>query len=178
MHTLEKWITALIEDKIDFPFDSIFESVKEVYLRKNRFISIRAATCNEISWPQTRGVYVIWKASSNEKHVVYIGMTGKVSSNGMLSGKQTLSDRKTRWSPYKFDNKFNEFKFAPLYERHESRNSAPSKGYKNSISIASITIDCFLFDANEKLAPTFLESLLLQGFLLQFETLPPANNNF
>lgn len=178
MLMLEDWAPLLIEGKFDLPFDSMFDIAKKIYLSKNRFESIRSSTCNAINWPVNPGVYVIKQICSEGDQVIYIGMTGKISPDGSMSGKQSLSHRKTRWNPYRFDEVDNKFNYGPAYEKNESKNSVPKNGYKKSIDIEQITIDCFIFDRNEKFAPTFIESLLIQCYLLQYGKLPPANNSF
>ena len=178
MQKLEGLTLFLIDDKIDSPFDSIFGIARDIYLSKNRFKSIRSSTCKAINWPKNPGVYVIRDICAEGDQLVYIGMTGKFETNGNFKGKQGLSHRKTRWNPYRFDYLNNMFKYRPKYERFESKDSAPKNGYEKNISIDQIQIDCFIFERDEKFAPTFLESLLLQSYLMQYERLPPANNSF
>ena len=178
MYKFEEFIPILIEGKFDLPFDLMFKFAKNNYLNKSRFKTITASSCNALNWPRDPGVYVIREICSKKNQVIYIGMTGKISKEGTLSGKQTLFNRKSRWNPYRFDKKNNEFQYGPSYEKNESKNSAPKQGYEKSINIDQIEIDCFIFERNEKLAPTFLESLLLQCYVLQYEKLPPANNSF
>lgn len=178
MYKFEEYALQLFERKFEFPFDSIFEITKKIYSSKGGFKSIRSSTCKSINWPKNPGVYVIRDICGDGDQVIYIGMTGKFETNGNFKGKQGLSHRKTRWNPYRFDDLENMFQYRPNYERFESKNSAPKEGYEKNIDIDQIEIDCFIFERNEKLAPTFLESLLLQSYLLQYEKLPPANNSF
>ena len=168
------------------PFDKYFSVVKECFQEIHKFHSLQENACANLKWPKDPGVYVVWKISANptpneSAQVVYIGMTGKFNTAGKCAPKQGLHHRRIRWTPYCFAEKgeqANNFCFGPKYEKGESRDKAPKNGYDTCLPINNIRVDCFVFNRDWPMAPSFLEALLLQGYLEQYESLPAGNNAF
>lgn len=155
------------------PFNSNYNAAKALFQSNGHFRQLSATTCKGLAWPSENGVYIVWQISPVDE-VLYIGMTGKFSQKGKMSGPG-LKGRKNRWTPYLFDETADVFSFGPRYAKGEKRDKAPKKGYSHSIVIANIRIDCFEYSTTHKMAPAFLEALLLQGFLMQHGCLPRAN---
>jgi hypothetical protein len=155
-------IAHILTGEVDSPFDSYYGSAKALFASKGRFQTLSETTCERLPWPGDNGVYIVWQTSPSAE-VLYIGMTGKFSQAGTMSGPG-LKARKARWTPYRFDETANAFCFGPKYAKGENRMKGPPKaGYSRSIPISNIRIDCFEYDTTNRMAPAFLESLLLQG---------------
>jgi hypothetical protein len=159
-------------------FLTYYSEAKSFFKKKKCFSELSAVTCKKLAWPSAPGVYVVWKNDLEKRTVIYIGMTGKFDKKGRMRSTQGLKGRANRWTPYRFDNKNNCFSYDPLYVKGESRNDPPKNGYKQKIDINNVIVSCFIYDTNKKMAPAFLESLLLQAFLMQYDRLPAANNEF
>lgn len=159
-------------------FATIYEEVTASFKSKNGFIILKAQKCGELKWPDEIGVYVVRKIKTNE--VIYIGMTGSFSQKGQLNTKQRLSSRPDRWNPYRFEETGvhkDKFLYGPDYKKHEDRSRRPSN-YLYEIPIAEVEIDCFLLNGEDRLAPAFVEGLLIQAYLQENGCLPTANNKF
>lgn len=153
---------------------SCFES-----LSPKRFARLLSDECRLLPWPKEPGVYVVAERESGS--TVYIGKTGLFSTDGCCSSVQGLSHRQQRWTPYCFaeSGQFkNCFQYGPLYNKGESRRNPPEAGYRVSVPISHLHIDCFICARAGLVAPAFIEALLLQLHLLEYGSLPPGNNKF
>lgn len=171
-------ITSIICGGTDAPFDTYYTSARLYFGNNGRFSKLSGETCAGLNWPTNPGVYVVWNKSNTPADVLYIGMTGKFSNVGTMSANQGLKGRFNRWTPYIFDTKCNRFSYNPKYEKGESRDGPPKNGYSVNLPIAEICVDCFEYDTDFRMAPAFLEALLLQGYLMQYGRLPAGNNEF
>lgn len=168
-------ITQILTGGLNSPFDTYYASAKALFTSKGRFQTLSATTCTALQWPRDNGIYIVWQTPPPSE-VLYIGMTGKFSQAGTMAGPG-LKARKARWMPYRFDETVEAFCFGPKYAKGENKQKGPPKaGYSKSIPIPNISIDCFKYDTTSRMAPALLESLLLQGYLMQFGRLPLANN--
>lgn len=172
----EKW--NIIDDLKQTSFIEIYEGLVSSFKRLDGFKKVTGQSCKELAWPKETGVYVVRKTQTNE--VLYIGMTGSFSQQGKMNTKQRLNTRPNRWNPYRFgktgDQK-DKFLYGPDYKKHDDKNKPPSK-YLNEVPIGEVEIDCFLLNGEDRLAPAFVESLLIQAFLQEKGCLPVANNKF
>lgn len=171
-------IANIICGGTEAPFDTYYTSAKSYFANNGRFHELMGATCEALNWPANPGVYIVWDRSLSPQVVLYIGMTGKFSNAGMMFANQGLRGRMNRWTPYMFNAQLNCFSYNPQYERGESRNNPPAMGYAVNVNILDIRVDCFEYDTGLRMAPAFLEALLLQGHLMQYGRLPSGNNEF
>jgi hypothetical protein len=111
-------------------------------------------------------------------------MTGKYKreSDGtaVLADKQNgFRERGTRYHPYSFTSDgpwANHYEYDPQYSVNDIRKAPPQDRYNEHIPIKEISIDCFVLGQESRIAPAFLEALLLQ-YYIEFEgRLPVANN--
>jgi len=174
MTTLEN----IIKGEAKGSFTSVYSLAKSHYTSINQFLKLESEKCQDLCWPSAPGVYVVWSQIGDEDEVIYIGMTGKFSKEGLMSATQGLKHRINRWTPYTFSSDRDQFSFDPLYEKGESRNKPPALGYEVNFDIRDIRVECFAFDRDSKVAPSFLEALFLQSFLFEFGRLPAGNNSF
>lgn len=173
---MEQQISNILNGAVNSPFETYYATAKTLFSTKGHFHELSGNTCKSLQWPTNPGVYVVWKRSSPEE-VLYIGMTGKFSQAGVLSSSTGLKHRVTRWTPYCFDKTANTFCFGPLpVQGNNSLKKQQAAGYRHNVSISQIRVDCFEYFDTHKMAPAFLESLLLQGYLMEYGILPAANN--
>jgi hypothetical protein len=159
-------------------FPEFYKEIINWFKSKSKFKCIRSNTCKGLRWPSDSGVYVIKEIETGKP--LYIGMTGYFSGEGKFSDKQGLDKRAARWNPYCFSKSGpnrNKFCYGPLYEKKESRQNPP-KDYREKLLIKEIEVDCLLVSKDERIAPAFIESLLLQVFLAYYGKLPKGNNKF
>jgi hypothetical protein len=158
------------------------EGLTSVFSQKNRFFRYRPGVGQ--SWPAGRGVYVVRQISKGDS-ILYVGMTGRFKRNGdgsvtMRGG--TLAGRETRWHPYSFTRAGfykNQFEYGPNYSVNVLLTKAEESRYRYHVPFADIAVDCFVTDGIEgEVSPAFLETLILQMYMREFKTLPPANNQF
>jgi hypothetical protein len=169
-------------------FETKFNEI--INLFGNRFITVKCANNQKITWPKGFGVYLVWENKPNEaKRLIYIGMTGKfIRSKGNISANNgRFSSRKVRWTPYYFSEDssataFNEFRYGPKYSNSNTQriNKLEQGAYANSIAYDFLELNFFIFQPNPKdnfsYSPSSLESTLLTAYLLSNNDLPPANN--
>ena len=113
--------------------------------------------------PQAHGIYIIYKREGD--HPLYIGCSGKIGHNLVISGSTMRSRLRGATTPYNFAD--NEFSYGPT-----TADTRPA-GYDSNIPLNEIWIECLQTPAG--VAPVFLESLLIQGFIHQYGDLPAAN---
>jgi hypothetical protein len=172
---MDALITDILTGGTASPFDSYYSSAKSYFNNNDHFFELSANTCDGLAWPSNNGIYVVWRTTPMEE-VLYIGMTGKFSKAGVMSGPG-LKARTARWTPYCFDKTRNTFCFGPNPVQGENNlRKQQAAGYKHSVPISDIRVDCFEYFTTHKMAPALLEALLLQGYLMQHGQLPRANN--
>ena len=164
-------------------------------LRKKEFEDSQLFTMilgeqRKIQWPTSSGVYAIWrKTQSNNKTLIYIGMTGKYSRNstGKIDfNRQSFKERTQRWTPYRFceGKKDIEMKYFFRYNPKYSKTSIQAKNkynfdaYRDSIAYQELEIHCFHINSDHDLySPILMESELLTSYLKSYNDLPPANRS-
>lgn len=141
----------------------------------------------KIIWPKGFGVYVVWKISSSEDELIYVGMTGKFKKKvdgGYAINSGKFSNRKNRWTPYLFQEVQEDgfsFRFGPKYSNSTIQfdNRLELDAYSDSISYENLRVDFFKFsadvDCNCGYTPSLLEAKLLTEYLIETKSLPPAN---
>ena len=168
-------ITAVIVGDAALPFETYYKSAKDIFVSNGHFHELTSTTCKGLIWPKNHGVYVVWQIKPTVE-VLYIGMTGKFSQAGIMSGPG-LNARTVRWTPYCFDMTANTFCFGPNpVNGQNSLKQQQKAGYRHRVSVSDIRIECFEYFTTHRMAPAFLEALLLQGYLMQHGKLPLANN--
>jgi hypothetical protein len=163
-------------------FENFYIKLTDFYKPENKFYEISAPKCSELDWPNGIGVYVVRAREGMD--VVYIGMTGKVQrmapdSVKLEIKKNGFKNRSKRWHPYCFSEKGryeNHFEFGPNFGVNELKKQDEEVRYKYHLPISGLVIDCFSLDEQSAMAPTFLESLILQVYFTSNGTLPVANN--
>jgi hypothetical protein len=157
------------------------EQVRGVFSQANRLHRYRPGGAE--GWPAGSGVYVVWKLDPAGDTVLYIGKTGefKRDKNGDLRfGGGTLAQRYLRWHPYSFTTAgphANHFEYGPKASVNALKKLPEEGRYKCHIPYAVIAVDCYVTDGIERdVSPSFLEVLLMQMYVAQHGTLPPANN--
>lgn len=169
-----------------------YDLLKKDFLDTKLFTRIIGGK-NKIVWPESSGVYVIWRNDSNSiDNLIYIGMTGKYSRNKendkVSFNKALFKSRQGRSTPYRFcqskKDKGNKYEFYFRYGPDISNVDKQSKikydldAYKASIPYTELEIHCFhLNDDHEEYTPILLESILLTKYIKSKGTLPPANNS-
>lgn len=135
------------------------------------------------SWPPGRGVYVIWKLDPSGDTIVYIGKVGEFKrdeTGAVRFGGGTFAQRFARWHPYSFTTRgpfANHFEYGPNASVNELRDLPEAGRYKCHLHFDVIAVDCYVTDGIEReIAPSFLEVMLLQIYMAQHGSLPPANN--
>jgi hypothetical protein len=112
-------------------------------------------------------------------------MTGQFGhANGVASlfeDPKGFLKRAGRYHPYSFTRKgpFSEhFAFDPLFPLSKIGAAPPEARYNRRLPISSLSIDCFETKPAHKIAPAFLEALILQQYISSEGRLPEANNKF
>ena len=169
-------------------FKKYYEEIKTEFVSNNQFSLIKANS-HQIEWPNSSGVYVIWKKLSNGMDkLIYIGMTGKFSNKkgAIHFNGESFRSRFRRWTPYRFceHEKDGEMKFHFRYGPKESNTNKQGKikydsdAYNYSVSYMNLEIHCFHINAeHSNYTPILLESLLLTKYLKTTGELPLANNS-
>lgn len=166
-----------------------YNSIVKEFQKQNGFTKLESLN-SKIIWPNSSGVYTIWKKEvSGTNTLIYIGMTGKYSRNkqGKVNfNNASFKSRVKRWTPYRFceNDKDREMKF---YFRYTPKETITSKqavikfdtdAYQNSIPYSSLEIHCFHINEEHQIyTPTLFETLLLTKYLKTYGSLPPANNS-
>jgi hypothetical protein len=147
----------------------------------------------EKSVPAKRGVYLIWRThapptqqggrhsienrsaadnlTDKQLQLIYIGCSGKIKKR-MVLGAGNVHTRlfgAATWMPYLFDGKANLFRHDPGPKASNGRPSC----YHKSIPISEIEIS--VIATPNKIAPSALEHLLIQGYINQHSDLPEVN---
>ena len=155
--------------------------VQSLFSGANRFHRYRPGGTQR--WPDGRGVYVIWKLDPTGDAIVYIGKTGgfkRDRDNTVRYGGGTFQQRFLRWHPYSFTTRgpfANHFEYGPNASVNVLRTLPEADRYKVHLPFEIIAVDCYVTDGIEsEISPSFLEVLLLQMYMSQHGTLPPANN--
>ena len=158
-------------------FQIVYRETKKYFSEKKSHFLVKGEQLEDFIWPRGYGVYIISRLDQTSRRVVYIGMTGKLNQNGKYKGKQEFKNRFGRYTPYYFDRSKNLFCFDP----EPGKMNGKPDGYKKSYPLKQVQIDCFVCNfevINQLIAPTYLESFLLQAFLLEHGHLPEANQSF
>jgi hypothetical protein len=166
-------VSSLISGAVKNPFDVYYDSAKTLFSNVGNFKELlKSDIFKKENWSDKPGVYVVWDTTTAKEKVVYIGMTGKYGQEGFMNGAN-LQSRLTRYTPYSFNPKSNNFSYGI--------QCTPSKkisSYSVSIPAKNLKVSCFTYTEDMRMAPAFLEALLLQGFLMQYGKLPAANQEF
>ena len=166
-------------------FIASYKNLCDEFSKSNRLLTVEGMghSCSDLPWPDGVGVYVV---RQNPDQVIYIGMTGKFKreSDGAAvldDNKNGFRSRATRYHPYSFTREGtykDHFEFAPLHPLAEIKEAPPKERYAEHFPIKDLSIDCFVLGRESRIAPAFLEALLLQ-YYIEFEgRLPVANNAF
>jgi hypothetical protein len=160
-----------------------YKGVVDAFTAVNKFKRIDGEDAwNAEQWPETSGVYAVWRTSENKvAELLYVGMTGKSNRDGTMNGGH-FSARLHRWIPYCFqsDGIYTEhFEYGPNPDVSDVRELPYADRYQHHVPAKEIRVDCFSLNGMERrMAPALLEALLLQHHLAIYECLPPANNEF
>jgi hypothetical protein len=114
--------------------------------------------------PRAAGVYII-SEKAGDGRPLYIGCSGKLGRDLVPSGSHMRQRLNGALTPYQFTQ--SEFCFSP------TSSGIPPADYASRMKIEHIQIDCLPTPVG--MAPVFLESALLQGFINEFGALPVAN---
>jgi len=164
-----------------------YTQIRRIFEQADRFKAFSGEIhgCKNLPWPDGVGVYVLWmKERQDPSDVIYIGMTGKYKraddgTASLADKKRGFRERGTRYHPYSFtsDGPWKDhYEFAPRHSLTEIKKAPPEDRYSEHIPIKQMSIDCFIIDQAMVIAPTYLESLLLQIYLSFGKELPIANN--
>jgi hypothetical protein len=164
-----------------------YTQIRSIFEQADRFKTFSGEThgCKNLPWPDGVGVYVLWmKERQDPSDVIYIGMTGKYKRAD--DGTASLADKKdgfqkrgARYHPYSFTTEGpwkDHYEFAPRHSMKDFLKVPFEDRYNQHIPIRDISIDCFIINQEMVIAPTYLESLLLQTYLSFASRLPTANN--
>ncbi len=114
--------------------------------------------------PRAAGVYII-SEKAGDGRPLYIGCSGELGRDLVPSRSHIRQRLNGALTPYQFSQ--NEFCFSP------TSSGIPPADYANRMRIADIQIECLPTPVG--MAPVFLESALLQGYINEFVALPVAN---
>jgi hypothetical protein len=160
-----------------------FDSVRDIFSRNNRFHRYKPGGDGSVS--PGRGVYVICHNTPGGDAIVYIGKTGGFSRDdkgALIYGGPSFAQRFSGIYPYSFTTKgmfANHFEYAPNASVNELKELPEAERYQQHLPFESITVDCYVTDGIEKeVSPSYLEAFLLQTYMAQHGSLPPANNEF
>jgi hypothetical protein len=167
-------------------FREFYAELRRCFEAVDRFHVVEADNCSKLPWPIGQGVYAIWQGSGRTaSSLVYVGMTGKMSN---ANGRTELPDkpkgfraRAERTNPYSFTSKGpfeNHFEFGPRFSSKSFGTTPLDSRYDRRLPIGAITIHCFVIESSFKIAPAFLEALILQHYISSEGRLPEANNKF
>lgn len=141
-----------IEDKF------VFEVLQQLFHQPDGKSQYNKLIKKEVP-KDTYGVY-IWVHSKSRK-IIYIGMAGKVKTNGQL-GIHSIENRliATRGKVNGRDVLTNDYLF----------------NYMQNNNVASLAF--YVFKTNAQTPPSYLEAILLYNFYSQNGVLPILNNSF
>ena len=176
----------MIMPELNQKFDDLYRIYSASFPHSNHTGANRGAV--ERSVPAKRGVYLIWRIHAqqadrrsienrsradnlNYKQLIYIGCSGKIKKKKVLGAgnvRKRLFGPST-WTPYLFDGKTNLFRYDPGSKAPSGRPAI----YHKCIPINEIEIS--VVATTNKIAPSALEHLLIQGYINQHSDLPKAN---
>jgi hypothetical protein len=168
-------------------FRDFYGELRRCFEAVDCFHVVEAGKCKELPWPKGQGVYAVWlkQGDRDARSLVYVGMTGKFGhENGvaLLPDKpKGFRDRADRYHPYCFTKKgpfSDNFEFNPLFPFSKIRKAPLETRYNRRLPISSLSIDCFETKPAHKIAPAFVEALILQQYISSEGRLPEANNKF
>jgi hypothetical protein len=168
-------------------FRDFYDELRRCFEEVDCFHIVEAEKCKALPWPKGQGVYAIWrKQDDRDTHsLVYVGMTGKFGhENGvaLLPAKPNgFRKRAERYHPYCFTKKgpfSDNFEFDPLFSLNKIGKAPLEARYNRRLPISSLSIDCFVTEPAHKIAPAFVEALILQQYISSEGRLPEANNKF
>lgn len=136
----------------------VFDVPQQLFLQPNGRNLYNQLIRNQIP-VNTYGVY-LWE-NTETGEVLYIGMAGKVKTNGQL-GSHSIENRliATRGKVNGRDILTNDYLF----------------NYMQNNNVASLTF--YVFKTNAQTPPSYLEAILLYNFYSQNGVLPIFNNSF
>ena len=160
------------------PFDSLIKKLSANFKRRGAFFKLTSDDSGYFDWPKEHGVYVVRKRSGGR--AVYVGIAGRLKNSGRLEKKSEsgLNKRVYRTMPYRFLSCKGRFQYNPIPSSPKSKGGASIKGYRSSLNLEGLVVDCFTFGARDRIAPAALEALLLQMHIEQHGRLPLANRQF
>lgn len=158
------------------PFDSLLRKLSADFKRRGTFRRLTSNNLGRFDWPKEHGVYVIRKKCDGR--AVYVGIAGRLKNSGLFDTKSGLDKRVYRTTPYRFRSRAGRFHYNPKPSSSKKKKGSPVEGYKNSLNLKGLVVDCFTFGARDRIAPAALEALLLQIHLEQHDRLPRANRQF
>jgi hypothetical protein len=158
-----------------------YDALLQLFKDANRFQQIQATSRAQLAgmWPDGVGVYVVRRleAESILESILYIGMTGTLDKD-LGAGGRGFKGRMTRYTPYCYSND-DHFKFGPNASGEKVRQLPANEQYKHHYPLETVVTDCFVLTGIEsEIAPSLLESILLQMYVSKTRNLPPANNEF
>lgn len=166
-------------------FIESYNAIAAVFGKK--FTSHKCKKNTKIDWPNGFGVYVVWKISSSNNELIYVGMTGKIKKDiggGYAINEGNFSKRKDRYTPYFFQEIQNDtfsFRFGPKHSKGsiQSKIRLEIDAYSETIPYENLRVDFFTFSSNVEenygYTPSLLEAELLSKYLIENKSLPPAN---
>ena len=184
MNITKKLLSEYVKQK-EPNFTLLYASTCSLFKDISAFDSIKGNTYKDLEWPKGVGVYAIWKISLNiEEALIYIGMTGKINQqvNGeakLFDAENGFSKRALRYHPYSFTQKGSYkdyFEYEPKHSLKTIKKAPLEDRYAVHVPLKDIKVDCFQIPERLKLAPSFLEALLLQSYFSSYNSLPIANN--
>jgi hypothetical protein len=171
-------------------FIETYNCLKEEFKVADLFDKVQKTESNKLIWPNSNGVYVIWKNSSDAvRNLIYIGSTGKFKRNKEgkveLNGG-TFNQRVYRWTPYRFcksnkDGKYKDtLRYGPKFPNVniQGKHKYDEDAYSHAVPYNELVIHRFNIPSDHpKYTGSYIESTLLTSYLKDTGTLPPANNS-
>lgn len=115
--------------------------------------------------PDLPGVYVIRQGDQ----VIHIGSSGRIQMDGSRNGSTIR--RRLRYASTPFRLGADQIHFQPQGDSIANRPVA----YLSSVPLSQLSIDCYVCQPQSRWIPSTLQSILLQGYLNQFRSLPVGN---
>lgn len=184
------YLKANLKISLHLKFIEHYNSRRKQFEDDKKFTLIRP-TKSKIVWPDSSGVYVIWKLEENRmESLIYVGMTGKFSRNkesgAIRFNEKSFKSRTERWTPYRFSESIEDenftfhFRFGPKNKNtsEQSKIKNQADAYRYSIPYENLVIHCFHINSKHpEFSPSLLEADILTKFLKITGDLPPANNS-
>jgi hypothetical protein len=167
-------------------FNDFYGDLRHCFEAVDCFHIVEADKCKDLPWPKGQGVYAVWLKHGDQdaRSLVYVGMTGKFGHvNGVASLPETpngFRKRAERTHPYCFTKKgpfSDSFEFDPLFPLKQIGKAPPETRYNRRLPISNLSIDCFVTEPAHKIAPAFVEALILQQYISSEGRLPEAKSN-